>query len=170
MPECDQCGAIDTLTHACNHCGRQFCPQHILPENHNCPGLRDAETHGPDFREHSERSVIQSVTGVLGADDEDNQDENRGPGSAPDEPIASSPDVNPDGSMSNTDEGQSDSDTGPGRIQRAVTGITAGRHYQGECPSCGKWITSRPSRGLSDCSVCGWQPGFPVLRQHTHRH
>lgn len=67
------------------------------------------------------------------------------------------------------DESKSETDTGTGRIRRAITGITAGRHYQGECPNCGKWITSRPSRGMSECRLCGWQPGLPVLRVVTHR-
>jgi ribosomal protein L37AE/L43A len=97
--------------------------------------------------------VIQSVTGVLGADDVDDQDETQVPGSASEEPAASSPDVSLDGSVSSTndvDEGRSVSDTGTSRIQRAVTGITTDRHYQDECPNCEKWITSRPSRGMSD--------------------
>jgi uncharacterized protein YkwD/ribosomal protein L37AE/L43A len=119
--------------------------------------------------------VIQSVTGVLGGDDEEDEEsqgDTRAPGSATAEPASSSPDVNPDGSVSSTDDVDDDQygiDTGGGRIRRALAGVTTSRHYQGECPNCEKWVRSRPSRGMSRCTVCGWRPGLPVLRRLTHR-
>lgn len=38
MAECEICGEV-TFTNACNQCDGKFCEQHMLPENHNCPGL-----------------------------------------------------------------------------------------------------------------------------------
>lgn len=31
----------------CNHCGESFCPDHRLPETHNCPNLKRVEYHPP---------------------------------------------------------------------------------------------------------------------------
>ena len=39
MATCDQCGAFENMPYKCNRCGGVFCPDHRLPENHNCPGL-----------------------------------------------------------------------------------------------------------------------------------
>lgn len=41
--ECDVCGPINTSTtmlKTCKLCHRRHCPQHLLPENHSCPGLK----------------------------------------------------------------------------------------------------------------------------------
>lgn len=38
MAECEICGEV-TFTNVCNQCDSDFCEQHMLPENHNCPGL-----------------------------------------------------------------------------------------------------------------------------------
>lgn len=39
MATCDVCGAHVDLPYNCRHCGGVHCPEHRLPENHNCPGL-----------------------------------------------------------------------------------------------------------------------------------
>ena len=41
MPPCDRCGSATDLPYRCHYCGGQFCGKHRLPENHNCPGLKD---------------------------------------------------------------------------------------------------------------------------------
>jgi hypothetical protein len=41
MAECDECGAYEDLPYQCRRCGRTFCADHRLPENHDCPGLND---------------------------------------------------------------------------------------------------------------------------------
>lgn len=39
MATCDVCGEYENLPYQCNRCGRTFCAEHRLPENHDCPGL-----------------------------------------------------------------------------------------------------------------------------------
>lgn len=43
-PECDYCGSEEGLTYQCNECDGKFCPDHRLPENHYCMGLRAGES------------------------------------------------------------------------------------------------------------------------------
>ncbi|PSP80105.1 rhomboid family intramembrane serine protease [Halobacteriales archaeon QS_1_68_20] len=40
MATCDQCGAEENLPYQCRHCGGTYCSEHRLPENHDCPGLK----------------------------------------------------------------------------------------------------------------------------------
>lgn len=37
MATCDHCGSAVDHSFTCNHCGSQFCGEHRLPENHECP-------------------------------------------------------------------------------------------------------------------------------------
>jgi hypothetical protein len=39
MPKCEHCGKEVALPYECSFCGRYFCIEHRLPENHNCPNL-----------------------------------------------------------------------------------------------------------------------------------
>ncbi len=39
MAKCSLCGETETLPFTCKFCGRKFCGEHRLPENHQCPGL-----------------------------------------------------------------------------------------------------------------------------------
>jgi hypothetical protein len=39
MPKCEHCGKEVALPYECSFCGRYFCVEHRLPENHNCPNL-----------------------------------------------------------------------------------------------------------------------------------
>lgn len=64
MVGCDRCGEDRSLDYSCNYCSGSFCTSHRLPENHHCPGLRSANTHGPDFRPTNQSSsIIGSVFG-----------------------------------------------------------------------------------------------------------
>lgn len=52
MLQCDRCGkeVREELIFSCSYCTGSYCSTHRLPENHNCPGISAASTHGPDFR------------------------------------------------------------------------------------------------------------------------
>ena len=39
MATCDVCGEYENLPYQCKRCGKTFCSDHRLPENHDCPGL-----------------------------------------------------------------------------------------------------------------------------------
>lgn len=41
MATCDECGEYENLPYQCRRCGRTFCSEHRLPENHDCPGLNE---------------------------------------------------------------------------------------------------------------------------------
>lgn len=38
MAECEECGK-QTMSFTCHYCGKKFCSEHRLPENHDCEGL-----------------------------------------------------------------------------------------------------------------------------------
>jgi len=42
MTKCDYCGKkIDSFPHKCKFCGKIHCSEHLLPESHDCDGLKD---------------------------------------------------------------------------------------------------------------------------------
>jgi len=41
MATCDECGEYENLPYQCRRCGKTFCAEHRLPENHDCPGLNE---------------------------------------------------------------------------------------------------------------------------------
>lgn len=42
---CDYCNKIiEGLPHRCKFCGESHCPEHLLPENHNCNGLKPTKS------------------------------------------------------------------------------------------------------------------------------
>ncbi|MWV65598.1 rhomboid family intramembrane serine protease [Halorubrum sp. JWXQ-INN 858] len=49
MATCDVCGEYENLPYQCRRCGRTFCGEHRLPENHDCPGLRGSNDPGAVF-------------------------------------------------------------------------------------------------------------------------
>lgn len=71
MAGCDRCRGDDKLAYSCNYCSGSFCTSHRLPENHNCQGLRSANTHGPDFRSTDDSS---SILGRIFGDSKDESD------------------------------------------------------------------------------------------------
>lgn len=130
---CDRCGDDRSLNYNCNYCSGSFCTSHRLPENHLCPGLRSANTHGPDFRStgSSGSSIIGRIFGSSGKEDDAIVREYH-PGVKtydgeinPGEPTSSgmgdvpsnynpepSPDVAPDGSIIRNKEAETDRTTG----------------------------------------------------------
>lgn len=62
-PVCGESSAPDS-SFTCNFCGQSgLCPEHRLPENHNCPGLRSVEDLTPDEWQ------------TIGGDEDDDQDD-----------------------------------------------------------------------------------------------
>lgn len=57
MAECDLCGAHENMPYQCRRCGRTFCAEHRLPENHNCPGLNQWNDPGGVFDSGFDSSV-----------------------------------------------------------------------------------------------------------------
>jgi Zn-dependent protease len=53
--KCSQCGQEVFLPFRCPYCGEYFCPEHRLPENHNCP--RKQLAHTPREETQHEYSV-----------------------------------------------------------------------------------------------------------------
>ncbi|GAA0507504.1 hypothetical protein SAMN04488066_101319 [Halorubrum aquaticum] len=49
MATCDECGEYENLPYQCRRCGRTFCADHRLPENHDCPGLSEWNDPGGVF-------------------------------------------------------------------------------------------------------------------------
>ncbi|RLF22911.1 MAG: calcium-binding protein [Thermoprotei archaeon] len=57
MARCDYCGQEVALPYRCKFCGRIFCVKHHLPENHDCPGLRE-------YKARRHESIIYVPGGV----------------------------------------------------------------------------------------------------------
>lgn len=68
MGDCEHCGETSVLTRTCNHCGLETCTEHILPENHDCPGLASI---GQDTKH------LQSDIDAKLSDDDDTPSSNR---------------------------------------------------------------------------------------------
>ena len=49
MATCDECGEYENLPYQCRRCGKTFCGEHRLPENHDCPGLSEWNDPGGVF-------------------------------------------------------------------------------------------------------------------------
>lgn len=67
-PECAVCGPVEievTLLKTCRYCDKQHCPEHMLPENHNCPGVK--ATNISHWIRHEDRfkELRQQVRGSL---------------------------------------------------------------------------------------------------------
>lgn len=61
MGDCEHCGEASVLTRTCNHCGLETCTEHILPENHDCPGL--------DYIGRDTKHLQSDIDAKLGDDD-----------------------------------------------------------------------------------------------------
>lgn len=105
---CSECGETGVLTRTCNHCQKEVCTSHTLPEKHNCPAVAhygkgtkhlqsDLEArHDPDtettHKQESELNTVENPRTYGGSGrDSDNAD------------FPSSPDVNPDGTVADPD-------------------------------------------------------------------
>ncbi|MDS0297990.1 rhomboid family intramembrane serine protease [Halogeometricum sp. S1BR25-6] len=59
MATCDECGKHENLPYQCRRCGRTFCAEHRLPENHECPGLSEWDDPSGVFDSGFDDSVNQ---------------------------------------------------------------------------------------------------------------
>lgn len=133
--QCAVCGESDQLLHDCNYCKKKYCPEHTLPEKHNCVGLKQSDTdteaipdntqnvsgtanniRKPDIdrisdeKSHSSQNNIGSKTGPepLSEDEVTTYGGSKGE-------FETSPDVAVDGSLKNRESdssGKSDSEEG----------------------------------------------------------
>lgn len=51
MGECSECGE-KSMSFTCRYCGKSFCSEHRLPENHDCEGLSESQKESGE--EHEE--------------------------------------------------------------------------------------------------------------------
>ena len=63
MATCDVCGEYENLPYQCKRCGKTFCADHRLPENHNCPGLAEWDDPGGVFDSGFDGSVDAGGSG-----------------------------------------------------------------------------------------------------------
>ncbi|MFB6116703.1 MAG: rhomboid family intramembrane serine protease [Candidatus Nanosalina sp.] len=69
MAECAECGK-HTMSFTCHYCGKKFCSEHRLPENHDCQGLESGKeeeymagsTSDGEKREEDSSSQVSSRT------------------------------------------------------------------------------------------------------------
>ena len=118
MPNCEHCAeAIDGVSaYSCSHCGSTFCPEHRLPEAHDCPFI--ATISAPSMRTDSDPSSETQTGSIESATQADANSTSRHQETNPDmentsppqrsnhgkrhrewEPESSSPDLQVDGSI-----------------------------------------------------------------------
>lgn len=124
VDDCAVCGESGELLRDCKYCTGVYCPDHALPESHDCPGVaeiedrdewfRDRETNVPTYRGEEVRPRPEPLT----------SDEVTTYGSV-EADFESSPDVAVDGSIVRDDETDSDaqSNDGHGLLTRVVTAL-----------------------------------------------
>ena len=49
MAICKRCGEKIVDTRECPYCSNTYCQRHLLPENHDCPGVKNWEGKGGRF-------------------------------------------------------------------------------------------------------------------------
>ncbi|GAB6878937.1 rhomboid family intramembrane serine protease [Halorubrum gandharaense] len=71
MATCDECGEYENLPYQCRRCGKTFCGEHRLPENHDCPGLAEWNDPGGVFESDTNAGggggTGRSATGARGS-------------------------------------------------------------------------------------------------------
>jgi len=76
---CDYCGKPAYMPYRCRYCGGRFCPEHRLPENHECSGLRDLRQR-PNWSDYAAQVQRREsiARGVAPSSRWDLQEEGRG--------------------------------------------------------------------------------------------
>ncbi|PHQ38863.1 rhomboid family intramembrane serine protease, partial [Halorubrum persicum] len=67
MATCDVCGEYENLPYQCKRCGKTFCADHRLPENHDCPGLAEWDDPGGVFDSGFDEGVEAGGAGGSGS-------------------------------------------------------------------------------------------------------
>ncbi|NHN57534.1 AN1-type zinc finger domain-containing protein [Halorussus rarus] len=49
MGTCKRCGEKMTGDRGCSYCGNTYCPEHRLPEKHDCAGVKHWDVEGERF-------------------------------------------------------------------------------------------------------------------------
>ena len=77
---CDFCGENAFMPYRCRYCGGRFCPDHRLPENHNCEGLRKMKEN-PRWRDYAAQiRRRESAVGQRRHERWDSEEDSRRPG------------------------------------------------------------------------------------------
>lgn len=150
MADCSlsDCSGGDGPSYTCNYCGRDHCSDHRMPEKHACPSLAFSERDGKRLENWHDTVEGGSSGGilsgpentVLGSSDDGEEDSPEAVdseniqtyGSSPDTPPpASSPDVEPDGSIKDDSIVSTTGSTEEtGRARSVLNGLrTLERHF-----------------------------------------
>ncbi len=72
MAECDFCEEEVSMPYTCGYCGGSFCPEHRLPENHDCDGLDEL-----DEKSREEGRIYRGVSDDLEPEELERESSNR---------------------------------------------------------------------------------------------
>lgn len=61
MAKCDVCGKEEYLPYKCKYCGGTFCAEHRLPENHNCPGIKNRDYWNVPVKVKKRENIAKSL-------------------------------------------------------------------------------------------------------------
>lgn len=57
---CGVCGATNGLQYQCNYCDGEYCPEHRLPEDHDCDGVRFLADPGKRFESKFSDEIVRT--------------------------------------------------------------------------------------------------------------
>lgn len=60
MPNCDDCDELIDLPYQCNYCDGHYCPDHRLPEGHDCDSVEFLSGGDRWFRDKSSGEVVHT--------------------------------------------------------------------------------------------------------------
>ena len=60
MHTCEFCDSTTELPYQCNYCGAWYCPDHRLPEGHECDGVEVLSGSQGWFREKNSDNIVSS--------------------------------------------------------------------------------------------------------------
>jgi hypothetical protein len=64
MTTCTICGTGGELLYTCTYCDDSFCPDHRLPEAHDCDGVEFLAATGKRFQSKTTGEVVEEGEGI----------------------------------------------------------------------------------------------------------
>jgi hypothetical protein len=68
-PKCAVCGKTEPEPFECEFCHEYYCEEHLPPEKHECPGLREEaepEAVSPEEEAAMKRAIVAKMENILG--------------------------------------------------------------------------------------------------------
>ncbi len=65
VPKCVACGKMEPEPFECELCHEYYCEEHLPPEKHECPGLKEGSV-SPEEEAAMKRAIVAKMENILG--------------------------------------------------------------------------------------------------------